>query len=329
MAKKRVLRTAPNRNFRRSNSNRRPTGGGFSVGATIIKPACGEGGAPVVIENTCDNPIPIEACAPIPVIVENNVQIEKITYCNLDTDTHWIKVCSYSIDASGTPVETVLSESDTGIPCDEFPPTPPQIEKISYCNDLTKTTWIKVCAYAFNSTTGVTTETVLSETDSGVPCELNQTAAEIKCFEMCDDVNGDFTSITTFYEISLVYYDGTFLQKVDLGSFLDTDGQTPYVPINPLPCSDIGRDIIESQGRVVLQGGSWSPSPIIKSYTIRVDVVANEANPPQFTDSFGNTTPLFEGETFGYSFTCVNVDTESFVNSSAGDRIVITYIQGT
>ena len=60
---------------------------------------------------------------PIEVVITNPTpDVEKITYCNEGTDTHWIKVCIYTFTPEGVATETIISETDTGIACSEIPP---------------------------------------------------------------------------------------------------------------------------------------------------------------------------------------------------------------
>lgn len=155
----------------------------------------------------------------------------------------------------------------------------------------------------------------------------NENFAQIKCFPKCDDVNGDETDIKSYYEAFAVEWDGTTLVSTPAGTFQDEGMTTAYAPVNPIDCCDIGDEAVEKSGREFIDGfGSWSPGLITSSYTVRAHLVADPANPPTFTDSFGVTTPIFQGESFSYQFDSCNVDVTPVVNSNAGDQIVITYI---
>ena len=47
-------------------------------------------------------------------------QIERLTWCNPDTQTKWIRVLQYRVSASGAVTETIVSDTDTGFPCSEY-----------------------------------------------------------------------------------------------------------------------------------------------------------------------------------------------------------------
>jgi hypothetical protein len=115
---------------------------------------------PTSLETSCEEPVNVNICNPTP-------DVEKIHYCNTDTNTQWLKVCVYSFDEDGTPVETILSDQDTGFACGQGLPVY-DIEKYEYCNPDTGTKWLKVCRYV--TIEGVTVEEEISNVDLGFPC---------------------------------------------------------------------------------------------------------------------------------------------------------------
>ena len=92
---------------------------------------------------------------------------EKITYCNTDTNTQWVKACLFYVDEALVVTETEIYNVDTGFKCGEAIPAY-DIERYEYCNQDTGTKWMKVVRYV--TVNSVTTEEVLSDTDLGVPC---------------------------------------------------------------------------------------------------------------------------------------------------------------
>lgn len=50
-------------------------------------------------------------------LLEGRVDVEKYEYCNPDTGTKWVKVCSYTADENGVVSQNVLDEFDTGFSC--------------------------------------------------------------------------------------------------------------------------------------------------------------------------------------------------------------------
>lgn len=114
----------------------------------------------VVLEQCGDSePLQVEITNPTP-------DVEKITYCNEDTDTQWVKTCTYKFDADGNTIEEIIGvPMDLGISCSE---PVPDIEKNEYCSADTDTIWIEECFYQTED--GVVTKSVLDNYDTGRPC---------------------------------------------------------------------------------------------------------------------------------------------------------------
>lgn len=144
--------------------------GNFPTGSPIT---LGAGDYEITVQSTCKDcwmcVLPLVADGPSadgpndPTAVDPEI----ITYCNTDTGTQFIKTVVFTIAGDGTVSESVMSDDDTGFLCGTALPTY-DIEKIGYCNTDTGTTWTKICRYV--TTDGVTTEELISETDTGKPC---------------------------------------------------------------------------------------------------------------------------------------------------------------
>lgn len=52
-------------------------------------------------------------------LLAGRVDVEKYEYCNPETGTKWLKVCSYTADEDGVVSQNVLDEFDTGFSCIE------------------------------------------------------------------------------------------------------------------------------------------------------------------------------------------------------------------
>lgn len=108
---------------------------------------------------------------------ENAPQVQKITYCDEETNTHWIKVCTYTFDSTtNTMVEEILSETDTWRPCDLQAPTV-DIERVQVCDVVTKTLHERVYAYTtiydnedLDDSNPTTNEVLVSDIDLWIPC---------------------------------------------------------------------------------------------------------------------------------------------------------------
>ena len=93
--------------------------------------------------------------------------VEKITYCNSDTNTQWVKACVFTISPDGEVTESLLYDNDTGMVCGQALPVF-DIETFEYCNLETGTLWKKVCRFV--TINGETTEDVLSDINLNLPC---------------------------------------------------------------------------------------------------------------------------------------------------------------
>lgn len=142
----------------------------------------------------------------------------------------------------------------------------------------------------------------------------------------CDDVAGDGSNIVTYFTVNRSHQ--TLGLSIDVGTFTDETQATAYVPVNPVDCSSIGVAAVRKEGRLEISGGTWSPTPLTVSYTIRVADIADTNTPPTFTDSFGNVTSLEAGEslTFDHGDDLLS-DGLATVTANVGDRVIITYIE--
>lgn len=148
--------------------------------------------------------------------------IEKIDYCNPDTNTMWVKVCKYVTDADDVTTEVLLSETDTGVPCTA---SAFKIYEDALCETLADGTQVKfVRIKSLDASTGVvsvvgdylpdlTPYVVVDEANVGeCDCTGDGEVEEPVCTvfreqELCETL-GD-GSIVTFIRITAVQSDGT------------------------------------------------------------------------------------------------------------------------
>ena len=116
-------------------------------------------------------PAPEYYVSPLPNTSIPNYDVEKITYCNTDTNTQWVKTCVFTIGLDGVVAITTLSDDDTGFECGAAIPQF-DIEVMEYCNPITETKWIKHFRFVTSAVGGVvtTTEETIKDTDTGFPC---------------------------------------------------------------------------------------------------------------------------------------------------------------
>lgn len=174
---------------------------------------------PTPIDSSCDAPVFVSICPgePLQVVLTNPTpDVEKLEYCNPDTETMWVKACNYAFDAEGVAVETVLSDSDTGIACSDWQDDI-DVEKQETCNTETGTMFYRVCRFVTDSD-GVTTEEVITDwTDSGIPCKQSTETIFCKKWQTLAigfDNTGTVFNWTSTFEItnsdgSIVTFDQT------------------------------------------------------------------------------------------------------------------------
>lgn len=143
----------------------------------------------------------------------------------------------------------------------------------------------------------------------------------------CDDIAGDGSNIQQYIEVYARAVGDSGIAAQLLGTFTDKTMTTPYVPINGVDCKTLGEPAVTKQGRMELLGGSWSPRPLMTSYTLRVASIANPMLPPTFQDSTGNVTALELGEVVSFTNDAEFIDLLPIVTTSAGDRVVVTYLE--
>lgn len=118
-----------------------------------------------------------------PVEISNfpdQIDVVKSHFCDTDTNTHFecIKIfINWVLDSE--------TNTDTWVPCTEPVPQSVEPEKVQYCNLDTGTLWTKVCVFTttFDDdwlVTG-TTEDILSETDSNIPCVAPDKKLILEC----------------------------------------------------------------------------------------------------------------------------------------------------
>lgn len=138
---------------------------------------------------------------------------------------------------------------------------------------------------------------------------------------MCDDVAGNGSNIVKYVDAYVITYDGNVHTSTNLGSYTDTSLTTSYTPINPTDCNGIGVEPIRKQGRVVFTNSVWSPNPLTASYTIKVNGTG-----ASFTDSFGTTTTLLDGEVIEFTSNGTLLSDTTAVVTSTGATISINFV---
>jgi len=134
---------------------------------------------------------------------------------------------------------------------------------------------------------------------------------------MVDDVNNNLSLLVPY--IKIISVNPTTGAITTIGNY--DYNYAPYSPTNPLLASSIGTTPILKQGRTRLVGGTWSPTSLIKSYTIRV-----KTGTPTFTDSFGETTSLETGEVITFGEAVDLMDTVPILTVTAGSEVFVNYV---
>lgn len=155
-------------------------------------------------------------------------------------------------------------------------------------------------------------------------CNMGVNKLDITC--MVDTVGSDIIPFVRVCYVSVSETGEVVTSSV--GDFTDETMKTPYTVIGVAQVSNEVGDAVETkQGREVVENGFvWSPSLLTTCYTIRVSSIGDINNPPTYTDSFGNTTTLEQGEVVSYSTKNEILDSSPFVTTFTGDRVVITSV---
>ena len=141
----------------------------FEIAGTYIVKWC--------IDECSPCPQPEYHVSPLPNTSPENIppaptyDVEKLTYCNPDTNTQWVKTCVFTIGADGAVITTTLSDDDTGFVCGAAIPQY-DIEEYEVCNPLTGTKHIIFHRFVTALAGGVitTTEEIVKDVDTGFPC---------------------------------------------------------------------------------------------------------------------------------------------------------------
>ena len=99
----------------------------------------------------------------------------KVSYCNLETGTHHIKTCVFTI-VDGVVTEEIFGDTDLGVPCGEAIPAH-DVEISTVCRDGYK--W--EIHYRYVTVDGVTTKEVLAEENTGFTC----VEEDVHVFDYC------------------------------------------------------------------------------------------------------------------------------------------------
>ena len=143
--------------------------------------------------------------------------------------------------------------------------------------------------------------------------------------ELIDDVVGNASGLLIPYsELYTVARDGVRT----LISILDNSGAT-YIPVGTrrIP-SELGVPAMTGANQIVIDGTTWTPSPMVVIFSYVVLAVANPLTPPTYKGSNNIPVPMFIGESGSFE---VIDGTTNFSNSNivitaqSGDRIKISY----
>lgn len=199
-------------------------------------------------------------------------------------------------------------------------PTDFEATQSSVC-DLTTSTWHTITTRYED---GVAQTPII--TDTGVPCSPEQSILrEPFCQCFIDDVNGDGSELVEFSRgfIRTIQPDNS-ITVVTLGDFTDSTFQNQYDPVGTVTaCAMVGTDAELLQNRIELDGGVWSPTALVESYTIRVI----SGTGVTFTDSNGVVTPIVANEVLSYDSEDEHFETSPIVTVPAGNQVVITYTE--
>lgn len=127
--------------------------------------------------------------------------------------------------------------------------------------------------------------------------KIADSLAAVEVFKLClvDDINNDGSNLIPFVRLITVDEKGT---ASILANFLP-DLLTTYNPINPKDPDSIGTELKGKTGYVELSSGTWSPTPLVTSFTLRVKGTSNGST---LTDSFGITTTLDDNEVVSFDW---------------------------
>ena len=175
----------------------------------------------------------IDACAPcgepeyhvspLPSATNPFPQVQKITYCNADTNTQWVKVCVFDTETPNdltSITETLQSETDLGVSCEDIAS---DVEIIDRCDEDTGTLWFKTYFFTFDND-GNPTEHILSDwSDSGIKCKPD-------CVPYIGDSYGEasptFSPFTSFTIIKPACCD--LIVTTSAGTFTLRKGETNF-----------------------------------------------------------------------------------------------------
>lgn len=213
---------------------------------TITPYVDGVAGAVQTIDSgvDCSQPAPVE------------YDIETIRYCNPATDTIWVRAFTFVTNNNVT-TEQTLSDADTGIDCSETDQTFTNISSISYCNTTTSTLWVRATRYT--TIAGVTTETLVSDTDTLIPCDVNTGLADQThgiVYGVGTSVPAGFKTVSVWSTSGLTILDGVYelgespIDDIILPQGQDFDATVAYGARGLLPAISIA-------------GGTWQWSAIL------------------------------------------------------------------
>lgn len=184
-----------------------------------------------------------------------------------------------------------------------------------------------VSAYGARATATVNADTITGGTTN---VNVENIDHHVNIVGKCDDVAGDGSNVVQYVEAYKHTFDnaGAFTSTL-IGTFTDSTLTTAYTPTNGVDCDTLGVAARLHAGRITLEAaGTWSPGPLVQSYTVTARTIGDTNNPPTFTDGFANVTTLDLGIPVGFNSASGDlIDTTAIVTSFAGDRVEIVYTE--
>ncbi len=151
---------------------------------------------------------------------------------------------------------------------------------------------------------------------------------DTKCspYELCDyidDTLNDGSALVAFKKMYLFDCEtNSFVFEKNLSG---VDFTLPYTPVGTeYKACEYGVPVRLSQRRLILNGaGSWTVAANVSSYSIKV---VDDVGGPTFTDTSGNVSTLYAGESLSFNATPdVNLKPGAIVTTLIGDLVIIDY----
>lgn len=176
--------------------------------------------------------------------------------------------------------------------------------------------------YTYQKTDGTP---VVEGVDFVVTSAATSPVGDIKTICKCDDTLNDQTVIVTYVEAYFQTYENGVVTNTPIGNFTDETLSTAYTVIGTaIDCDTLGVNAKGKYGFTTIESGTWSPSALTESFTLRVRAQTGTVT---FLDSFGLTTTLDNGEVVSWTKP-TNVefsDATPVLTAGVGESVRVTY----